>query len=297
MKVSETGQKSVWQKTPYANLLRYKPSSKYFARLRIRGKLIRRCLKTPGITVAKLRLADLEKEERQRAEHQSAVGSGTMSFADALSIYRQRLQADASLKPRSKVYREYQPTIYSLYTALNFLGQNITFISERQLAQGKAAKVQWLLVPNASHVLATTRPALVRFVKSGGKVLLVGKESLQRDEYNRLLEGSTASYPSFEMEAQEEATAAVLRKTLRSIRFEDLHDNATRKAAWGIEFRVVRNGAKTLVPIINLNKEPKTVQFPGWADRHALDLLSGEQISLRNFHIEPMLPRLLQVPN
>ena len=106
MNTSETEKDSVWQKTPYANLVRYKSSGKYFARLRVRGKLIRRGLKTSQISVAKLRLADLEKQERQRAENQTAVADGAMAFGDALAIYRQRLAGDGSLKPRSKVYRE-----------------------------------------------------------------------------------------------------------------------------------------------------------------------------------------------
>jgi len=41
---------SDWQKTPFVNLLRYKPSQVYFARLKIKGKLIRRSLKTNQIT-------------------------------------------------------------------------------------------------------------------------------------------------------------------------------------------------------------------------------------------------------
>lgn len=106
MKASETGSESEWQKTPYANLVRYKTSGIYFARFRVRGKLIRRSLKTSQISVAKLRLADLEKEERQRAEHQTSVTEGVMEFADALAIYKQRLAGDGSLKPRSKTYRE-----------------------------------------------------------------------------------------------------------------------------------------------------------------------------------------------
>src|SRR6185437_5778080 len=63
-------------------------------------------LKTTSLSVAKLRLADLEKAERQKAEHQTAVADGAMNFKDALTIYRQRLKGDVSLKPRSKVYRE-----------------------------------------------------------------------------------------------------------------------------------------------------------------------------------------------
>ena len=104
MNTSETEKDSEWQKTPYANLVRYKSSGMYFARFRVKGKLIRCGLKTSQISVAKLRLGDLEKQERQRAEHQTAVADGTMTFADALAIYKQRLAGDGSLKPRSKVY-------------------------------------------------------------------------------------------------------------------------------------------------------------------------------------------------
>jgi hypothetical protein len=43
--------------------MRYVPSGKYYARIRVSGKLVVKSLKTTRITVAKLRLSDLEKEE------------------------------------------------------------------------------------------------------------------------------------------------------------------------------------------------------------------------------------------
>jgi len=82
------------------------PSGIYFSRIRVQGKLIRRSLKTSSITVAKLRLGDLEKVERQRVEVQGAVEDGNLRFGDALVIFRGRLQKDASLKPRTKMFRE-----------------------------------------------------------------------------------------------------------------------------------------------------------------------------------------------
>lgn len=99
---------SKWQKTPFANLLRYKPSGVYFARIRVRGKLIRRSLKTKALSVAKMRLADLEKAERQTAESQTAVAGGKLTFGDALTVFRIRLQGGQTKaeKPRSKAYRE-----------------------------------------------------------------------------------------------------------------------------------------------------------------------------------------------
>ena len=98
--------KSRWQKTPVANLVRHVQSGTYYARIRVRGKLIWKSLKTDRISVAKLRLSDFHKEERQRASSHQAVSRGRMTFGDALKTYRQRLKGDHSLKERSKAYRE-----------------------------------------------------------------------------------------------------------------------------------------------------------------------------------------------
>src|ERR1700689_178821 len=46
----------LWQKTSYANLIRYTPSGVYYCRIRVRGQLIRKSLKTDVLSVAKLRL-------------------------------------------------------------------------------------------------------------------------------------------------------------------------------------------------------------------------------------------------
>jgi hypothetical protein len=48
--------KDLWPKTLFANLVRYVPSGIYFPRIRVRGKLIRRSLKTNNLPVAKIRL-------------------------------------------------------------------------------------------------------------------------------------------------------------------------------------------------------------------------------------------------
>jgi hypothetical protein len=102
----QKGKESLWQKTQYANLVRYEPSKTYFARIRIRGKLIRSSLKTTVLSVAKLRLADLEKEERKRAECLVEEGDGKMTFGGALATYRLRLEGDVSIKPRTRDYHE-----------------------------------------------------------------------------------------------------------------------------------------------------------------------------------------------
>jgi integrase len=106
VKIESNSAQGSWQKTHYANLLRYKSSGTYFARIRITGKLIRRSLDTNVLSVAKLRLGDLEKQERQLAEQQTAIGDGRMTFDDALVVFRQRLEGDLSIKPRTRAYHE-----------------------------------------------------------------------------------------------------------------------------------------------------------------------------------------------
>lgn len=86
-----TGSQSEWVKTPVANLVRYKSSGIYFARLCIRGKLFRHSLKTDVISVAKLRLGDCIKERQEEMGNDSAVRSGRMTVGDAIGIFRQRL--------------------------------------------------------------------------------------------------------------------------------------------------------------------------------------------------------------
>lgn len=94
-----------WQNSHYANLIRYVPSGRYFARVRIGGKLIRQSLKTKTLTVAKLKLADLEKKEREKLENSGRLESGKVVCNDLLAEYRKRLDADTSIKPRTKSYR------------------------------------------------------------------------------------------------------------------------------------------------------------------------------------------------
>jgi hypothetical protein len=56
-----------WAKTPYPNLIRYKPCGNYFGRVRVNGKLIRRSLETHILTVAKLKLSDFLQDHRSLA--------------------------------------------------------------------------------------------------------------------------------------------------------------------------------------------------------------------------------------
>jgi len=98
----------LWTKAPFTNLIRYEPSGVYFARIRVQGKLIVKSLNTPVLSVAKLRLGDLEKSQRQAVESQAEAKQGKMLFSEAIRILRSRIDGDASLKPLTRSYYEWR---------------------------------------------------------------------------------------------------------------------------------------------------------------------------------------------
>jgi integrase len=96
---------SDWVKTQYSNIIRYKPSGIFFARVRVRGKLFRQSLKTNKVGVAKLRLGEFIKDRQDEMGDDSAAKSGKMTVGDAAIIFRQRLDGQQDIKEGAKVYR------------------------------------------------------------------------------------------------------------------------------------------------------------------------------------------------
>lgn len=102
---TNTSRQKTWQKSSVANLYSYAPTGTYYARPRIKGKVKVKCLETDKLTVAKLRLADFMREEHKKAAVSESVTNGKMTFGDAVAKFKTGLEADKSLKPRSKQYR------------------------------------------------------------------------------------------------------------------------------------------------------------------------------------------------
>jgi integrase len=102
----QTDTESLWTKAPVANMVRYEPSGIYFARAKVRGKLIRQSLKTNVLSVAKQRLADLLDAEHRAVAPSEAKVLRKMTFGGALAIFRERQKHDVELKAGTKKYNE-----------------------------------------------------------------------------------------------------------------------------------------------------------------------------------------------
>jgi len=62
--------------------------------------------KTSALSLAKLRLGDLEKKEPQVGRASNAATDARISFGDALAVYEQRLKGHSALKHRTWDYHE-----------------------------------------------------------------------------------------------------------------------------------------------------------------------------------------------
>jgi hypothetical protein len=193
----------------------------------------------------------------------------------------------------------YKGTIFSLYRQLTFLGEPVTFVSEKQLASGGAPKVQWIVLPQATHVADSTIKGLRAFIDAGGHVLQVGENNLAYDQYHRPRELGEPFIRAAKLVPQkdESATGRMLHDLLAQggLKLADLIDAETGQPTWGVEFRVVPSGERTLMPLINMGPGPCQVKLPVSQGSTAIDLLSGESVDVKAVRLTPMTPRLLEI--
>ena len=92
---------SQWRSFPKVpHLLQYVSNGKYYGRIKIGGKVIRENLQTAVWTTAKIRLTDfLKKHQETRNQIDPPL------FREAVETFKKELEADATIKPRSKEYR------------------------------------------------------------------------------------------------------------------------------------------------------------------------------------------------
>jgi hypothetical protein len=173
------------------------------------------------------------------------------------------------------------------YVAANFLGVPVGFVNERDCEAAAAGKqdraldaAQLLIVPAASHVPDAVIEALKRFSARGGKVLLLGDESLRHDDAGRERPASGyETWPRAEAKALWEKLAAIAPAGVVPVR------------AWGVEARSVAFGGRRLVNLCNYGRASATVTLPA-AGR---DVLRGADVGPQVV-VEPLTPRLIALP-
>ena len=208
----------------------------------------------------------------------------------------------------------YPLQVRDAYEAVYFLDYPAGFITEKMIREGKLAECSLLIVPGAKYVGDETVAKIHEYHKTGGRLVIVGKESLTCDEYGHQRDiaavlrkpiqfGSTPEAYSPQLDyltgSTPEEYAPQLDKALeevgirRPVRSRDTQG----KIAWGVELRAASKDNQTIAYAINLNREPVEVVIqtkPG--ARRANELITGQTVQTnRPLILMPRRPMLLEI--
>jgi integrase len=148
------------------NLVKYTPSGTYYVRVRVAGKLHVKSLETPVLTVARQRLNDEIHKLRARAASVMAVRAGKMRVADAVAIYRERLEADAHIKLSTRKY--YEQVLTALLRSWPSLAEtDVQRLSERDCRDWAAKVFREFSGTRANNTVMVLRNVLEIAVEAG----------------------------------------------------------------------------------------------------------------------------------
>ena len=257
---NQTESQSNWKPTRVPNLIRYKPSGIYFARVRVRHKLFRASLKTDDLDTAKLLLNDFINEKREEMGDVAAIQSGKMTVADAIAIFRKRLDAKQDIKEGAKIYR--RKCIEALLKSWPELASmSVREVSEddcrswsKRYADRYSPSVYNNTVGTLRMIMAI---AIEKRVRSRNPALIITKKRVQQKELNL---PSPEQFEKF-LEEMENAGGRFSKDCADLVRFLAFGGFRITEAAnihWGdcdldngqIRLRVTKNGKARSVPMI-----------------------------------------------
>jgi len=182
-----------------------------------------------------------------------------------------------------------------------FMGQPVTFISEKQLASGQRSPanqdVTCLILPQATHFSESAWEGLQKFVANGGKVIAIGEDCLRYDEYQQPRTARLNGLITVPLFNNKSGTGyQPLREILmrNGVSAPALLDAKDKTPLWGVEYRATVVDGRTVIAMTNLSRLVVRAEWSGGGT--AVDLLDDQlPIDLTQIELPPMQPRLLQI--
>ena len=234
-------------------------------------------------------------------------------FADEMAALQRAKSPVAILFSVASIAKnaDYLGNMEAAYTALNFCGIKVDFISEKQLSgylgrdfKSRPISYRMIVLPDATNVLDSTVDALAKLPKSV-RLVCIG-DSLAKDQYNRLR--TTANVETVRSRSltfkswsnPEKILWPALREELGKLGgLPDVRlvDAATGGPVWGVEWLPAKIGGRTVISILDLRSDPKQTKLQAHGKTiKAKDLLSlggREKVGALN----PEVPVLAEVEN
>ncbi|SFT04280.1 S-layer homology domain-containing protein [Paenibacillus sp. BC26] len=207
----------------------------------------------------------------------------------------------------SMVYSNaYLDSMDRAYEALTFSGQRVGFVSEKQSQNGGLSAYKLLIVPQATNVSASTLTAINNFIAAGGKVIMIGDNSLSADENNKSLSGAARdAVLSGAKVLGSDIDSGALKQSVRASLTElglmnvVLKDKATGEPIDGVEWLSTNYNGKLLINIANYDpttaSKTITIEVNGKAVGNAQELINGSTVDTSNFTVALEKPYLLSI--
>lgn len=195
-------------------------------------------------------------------------------------------------------------TLLNGYEALSYAGERVSFVSEQQMAVGKWADYKVLVVPGATHVSPDTLAALRDFQTSGGRVIVLGGDSLSKDTRSQPQSAALRSEVlGAAVLVAEEATAKELRTAFYPVLESTglgrlvLTDTAAGQPVYGVEWRSAVYNGHTLLNVMNDSDQERVVAVSvgGLPVAAEAELIEGRAVNSPTLVLKPNTPYLFDL--
>lgn len=252
-------------------------------------------------TIGKTNL-DLNRLGEQITAFQEEKANIAILYAAPSFIYQ---------KPNSSVdvwsTGSYDQAMNKAYEAVSFSGQKVGFVTEKQTQNEGLSQYDMVIVTDATHIKAETLEALESFVKSGGRLMVIGDNAIKFNEHNEMLstekraevmENSNTSFIANVTDAQQ--LRSLLLPYLEELNLDEVRliDSTTNQPIYNVEWRNVKLGGKQLINMINYTNTTKHVyievngkRYDTWND--ILNMTSNVQTA--TMELLPSKPYLLSL--
>lgn len=190
---------------------------------------------------------------------------------------------------------DYLDTNLIAYQAANFLGRAVGYVTENQLSKKNLTPdTQLLIIPNAKYVQDSTVKAIKQYLSNGGKVIVMGKESLtsspdgtQTRPIQKWLDHSRV----LKLEPDNPTKMhAIMQQTFSND--DSIVPLINGQAAYGVVCRSANYQDRNLLFVMNLMNHPIVIDSIRNVPQQVQSLLSKETQSTHQLKINPMEFRL-----
>jgi len=210
--------------------------------------------------------------------------------------------------------RIFENVSFNAWQSVIYSGQRCDFVTEKQASEGKLNQYKLIIVPKCDRVSLLTIEALRSFIANGGRVIMLGENCLENDEYGNPYEeqlyvdvkaasrivpisyqGLAMTSPSNE-EMRDMLTEEYDRLGITNVK---LIDTATGKLVYDVEWESVVYDGKTIINVNNYNWNSLptvAVEINGKRASEFTELRSGD-VKNGTIELKPYEPVLISLNN